>query len=462
MNTAESRYKRLLRSIYHSPPGKLAWRLVSAVINHPGVRALIDKAQEGELRGSKTPPNKVLLPLVPPLDEPGEKAILCIVPFYGPDAASKYNDSVCRTFIDAGYKVDLIVYSRNNWRPRPKYCRDTFHICSRVDDYNRLRRNLAQAELDVHHIDDWCGQDLVQFVIALSRLRRYEFCLVSYVYLSGALDALPQHTTGLLLTHDVFTRRNSRIRESGGEDSVYFFSTTAEEEARGLARADLVLAITDKEADFFRTDLGIANVLTFPYLPGPAGTASQGSSRHSPLRVGYLASSHRPNITAINGFIEASADLGGFELLIAGSICGELERKNYPQHVRLLGFVDSLESFYSQCDLIINPDQLASGQKIKCVEALAHGLPLICTRESSQGIGATSHFHLAASWEELAQILRAAIEQPATLEEIRQESASLYTGYMQRYRNVSDIERYEQLHAQRLANQGDPALCPAP
>jgi hypothetical protein len=58
--------------------------------------------------------------------------------------------------------------------------------------------------------------------------------------------------------------------------------------------------------------------------------------------------------------------------------------------------------FHEKCDVIVNPDMLQSGRKIKCVEALSFSKPLICTTAASGGLTARSPFHRARKPEECA------------------------------------------------------------
>ena len=65
--------------------------------------------------------------------------------------------------------------------------------------------------------------------------------------------------------------------------------------------------------------------------------------------------------------------------------------------------IDDLNVLYGRkADLIINPVQLGGGLKIKNVEALANGLPLITTPEGANGLedGINNAFLLANTTEE--------------------------------------------------------------
>ena len=55
--------------------------------------------------------------------------------------------------------------------------------------------------------------------------------------------------------------------------------------------------------------------------------------------------------------------------------------------IRLLGHVENLAEFYNSVDVVINPVEFGTGLKIKSVEGLAFGKPLITTPEGVVGLG---------------------------------------------------------------------------
>lgn len=72
-------------------------------------------------------------------------------------------------------------------------------------------------------------------------------------------------------------------------------------------------------------------------------------------------------------------------LIIGGTVCEKIPEDRYP-NIRLLGRVDSLENFYQQGDVVINPVFQGTGLKIKTFEALSYGKVVIVHPHSSKGI----------------------------------------------------------------------------
>ena len=98
-----------------------------------------------------------------------------------------------------------------------------------------------------------------------------------------------------------------------------------------------------------------------------------------------------------------------------------------------MGIIDSLDEFYSQYDVYINPDVMESGLKIKTVEAFSYGRPVICTKEASTGIDVEKEYHQAGSIEEVAEIAKKCINNPELLAEMADESKRVYDAFYAEY-----------------------------
>ncbi|MGL6077826.1 glycosyltransferase [Methyloversatilis discipulorum] len=115
--------------------------------------------------------------------------------------------------------------------------------------------------------------------------------------------------------------------------------------------------------------------------------------------VGYAASQWVANRHGLQWFIDdvwpaLSAERA--ELQVAGHIAALLPQP-LPEGIHARGFVPDIEALWSGVDVAINPVRWGSGLKIKTVEALAAGLPLVSTREGARGLedGAGEAFLLA-------------------------------------------------------------------
>jgi glycosyltransferase involved in cell wall biosynthesis len=288
----------------------------------------------------------------------------------------------------------------------------------------------------------------------MTRRLAVDVVVVNYVFLSEALVDIDPALVKIIITHDVFTDRQT-IR---GGTATPGIPLTAQQESMGLSRADLLVAITDDDRRFFAGRLNQPDVITLPFIPRfQPLRPREGSGAGSVLTVGFLGSAHWPNISAIRAFIAAGNEQAGFSLLIGGKVCDSLRHAALPGYVQLLGRQLSVEWFYRRCHLIVNPDMFQSGQKVKTVEALAYGMPLICTLTAASGLPSTSRYHQAESADACFHLVEEIVRQPERLELLRQESITLYRNLREHYLESSGgglIGAVERKRAVKLMKPG--------
>jgi hypothetical protein len=104
--------------------------------------------------------------------------------------------------------------------------------------------------------------------------------------------------------------------------------------------------------------------------------------------IGYGASQFVANQHGLRWFLDAVwPQLGAarVSLEVAGHVASMLPRPP-PDGIRVRGFVPRIDDLWAGLDIAINPVRWGSGLKIKTVEALAAGLPLVTTREGARGL----------------------------------------------------------------------------
>jgi len=294
--------------------------------------------------------------------------------------------------------------------------------------YDRGRE--APSLGDTFALDDWFPPEVEAAIAGLAASETYDLVLVEYVFLSRALELFPASALKVLDTHDVFADRHRRLEALGLP--VGFFHTTAEEEARGLSRADLVLAIQDDERRHFE-EVTEARVVTLGHMPAlaPAGPAP-----HEGMRIGYIGSGNPLNGHALEGFLGA---LDGAALARLGAsfrVAGGASRYAGPARpgVVPVGGVRDPADFYGTLDLVVNPHEGGTGLKIKTVEALAQGRPVIGTAEAFRGLGARAAFHAAPDAAATAALALRWAREPRFRREVARESAALAGRYAREVR----------------------------
>jgi glycosyltransferase involved in cell wall biosynthesis len=213
--------------------------------------------------------------------------------------------------------------------------------------------------------------------------RHFDTCIFEYAFLSFLIPLIPAGTRIMLDTHEVVSLgipERNRKGYGGPSDEI-----TWEQELRLYDLYDKVLLIQADEYQKVMEALGREKVLLVPHPP----RFCKRDLRSQVRIIGYVASEYGPNIDSINWYLRNVWPLLSGEdwlLSIYGNI-GPRLNTNGLRNVHIRGFVPDLNAIYEEADLIINPILYGAGLKIKNVEAMANGLPLITTSHGAAGIG---------------------------------------------------------------------------
>ncbi|WP_135466270.1 glycosyltransferase family protein [Crenalkalicoccus roseus] len=315
---------------------------------------------------------------------------------------------------DQGNAARLVAFGQE-MAARGILCEFLYHTLEGLQDAQREAMAAFWPVLHLHHapplpeprfpgawgLDDWCPEGLVERVAVLQRRRRYDAVVVNYVWMSRALEGAGE-ALRILDTHDVFGDRHHAARAEGLDPSWFF--TTPEEEARGLARAELVLAIQAEEAAVLRAR-GARAVLTLGHAPPPPFLAEAGAPPAPRASFGYLGSANPWNTGSVRALDAALAEAPELDWLLAGSI---LRRRDLRLRSRplLLDPLPEAAAFYRAVGCVVNPMTGGTGLKIKTVEALMHGRPVLGTRDAFAGLPAEHPGHRAADVPALVALMR--------------------------------------------------------
>jgi hypothetical protein len=235
----------------------------------------------------------------------------------------------------------------------------------------------------------------------------------------------------------VFTDRQERIRNVPARRR--WFTTTRDDEAAALARADVVLAIQEDEAAYFR-GLTSRYVVTVGHV---ADRAKQAGEPAGPPSVVMVSSSNPINLHGLSVFLERTWPLVLDEVpearfRLVGKIC-DIATTPWPGLERL-GFIEHTDFAYEQGHVVLNPVLEGTGLPTKSVEAMLHGKALVTTPCGARGItdGAGSAFLVGETSRDLARCLvRLLVDTQA-----RKELSAAALRYAQRYnrRQVQNLE----------------------
>ena len=259
----------------------------------------------------------------------------------------------------------------------------------------RVAARLAPAWRYNLPLDAWFDERVLPPLAALQAAERFDAVLVEYVFMSRALEAFPDPVLRLIDTHDAFADRFRTFLDSGREPD--WFSTSRDEEARGLRRAHAVLAIQDGERQVFEQASGVPTV-TVGHLVDERCLYSEAAASADGARLLFVGSGNPVNVASVQHFIAKVLPRirdrqPTARVVLAGRICQAVRPG---PGLELMGELDDLAAAYRSATLVVAPMQFGTGLNIKVIEALGHGMPLVATPNAVKGIDTSARSFVVA------------------------------------------------------------------
>lgn len=272
-------------------------------------------------------------------------------------------------------------------------------------------------------LDDWCSDVLCDRVAEVVATHGYDAVIVNYVWMSRVLDRI-SGPLKILDTHDLFGGRRE-VAESAGIEPRWFF-TTVEEENRGFGRADIVLGIQSNESRKIAVRAsGTTLTVGHPIDPHCLATPSRAPYH---FKFGYIGSGNPFNVACVKALDFAIAQSGEIEWTIAGTISKRLP--DLRSHPFRMGIVDSVVEFYADVECVLNPMLGGTGLKIKTIEALAFGKPIIGTIDAFEGIETDHELHQLADCDAFADAMREYERSESLSRDLQKATYRVYANYM--------------------------------
>jgi O-antigen biosynthesis protein len=203
--------------------------------------------------------------------------------------------------------------------------------------------------------------------------------------------------------------------------------------------ADHVVCIADEELDICRSwrDGGVE--LLRPIQRNIAATSTPFDKRRDIVFVaGWLAGPRSPNVSALQWFAANVLPLviyavPGIRLKVAGAEPPVEARNIDSSYIDFLGFVPKIADLYGGALVAIAPILFGAGVKIKALESMQHGGPVVATRIGAEGLGDDIHsvIDVTDDAEEFADRIVALVNDAALWNQ-RRDSIANYLSFLEK------------------------------
>ncbi len=258
-------------------------------------------------------------------------------------------------------------------------------------------------------------------------LDREDFDVVQleYTHLAHLMPAPVPGLLRVLVEHDVSfvsLRRAQATAESTAARVAYWFDwmRMLRYELAAVEYADLVLTMSETDREILERYVNVGHV-----VPIPNGVdcrafpfATDGRAPGSILFVGFFR--HEPNVEAVRYFCRAvlprvRARIPHARFRVVGAYPPEVIRRLADDPaIEVTGRVDDIAAYYRSSAVFVAPVLHGSGTRLKILEAMASGCPVVSTTIGAEGLGTRSGVELvlADSPDAMADAIIRLLEDP--------------------------------------------------
>lgn len=215
--------------------------------------------------------------------------------------------------------------------------------------------------------------------------RRIEEVDYDYIYFdfSQTFAYVPylRHPNKILMSHDVIAQKYSRMK-------TYLRPWAVASEKSLLNRGGVIFTFSEKDSSLLKTLYNIDSYHTTFFLNENVIRAIP--NEDTDYFVFFGAWGREENLDGLKWFLDNVYDSVPksikFKIIGGGLTCAQRERIKKLPNVEYLGFVDNPYPTIANAKAEIAPLHMGAGVKVKCVEALGCGTPVIGTEIAFEGI----------------------------------------------------------------------------
>ncbi len=248
--------------------------------------------------------------------------------------------------------------------------------------FSRIKRRFGY---EYDKFPDHTYSNLKRLLQSILNEKQYDFLFISSVYWGNLIKDLKANTETVLAMEDFMTI--NLYEKKGRTSSIGNF---IDEEVVRINGFDKVICISRDEMQFFDR---FCHKPEFHYIPHSLPVNSNSFSDRKTIDVLFIGSKNPFNRDGIKWFFEDVYPLLDSSIKI--SIIGHVNSyflgypRKYP-NVKFIEFAEQLEEFYTGTRLTICPMLGGTGQKIKIIESLSFGVPVVATPKAITGLGTLS------------------------------------------------------------------------
>jgi len=279
------------------------------------------------------------------------------------------------------YDIDLIYFKYNE---HPLELNNNIHVLLAVS--NSIWTKAANI-LKLLFIHPFFTARFNLSIVRLLKRKSKDYDIVYFDFSQIFVYSLfVNHPHKIMMCHDIITQKYLRYKNSGLNISFSFVKTS---EKALLKHANEIFCFSQKDAELAKAFFNLKIEPVSFYIDKSLSELSYDDIEFNNSYVLYAAWNRKENEEGLKWFIENILPfIDNTNILIMGPSLSEviLKKISLYRNVKHMGFVDNPYSVLMQSKALLAPIFNGAGVKVKVIESLATGTPVIGTNIAFEGI----------------------------------------------------------------------------
>ncbi len=388
-------------------------------------------------------------------------------PFPGIDGGCIAMGKVTRGLLEAGQQVRILTAETHKHPFQPEQIpedilRDTgieaIPVNTRLDPVDAFANLITQ---DPYNVSRFFSPDMDIRLVELLQTEAFDVIHLESLFMTPYIDTIRKFSDARVIFRSHNLEYMIWQRMAQGESNLAkrtYFKLLSRQlrdyERRVLGRMDGIASISKEDAQRYR-NLGCdVPIRTIPFGMDIEGAKLNGKDAPSPLRLFHLGSMDwLPNREGVDWLLNEVWPLllekqPEATLYLAGRNMPEEFFERDIRNVHVLGEVTEALSFMNEHGIMLVPILSGSGIRVKIIEGMALGKPIVSTRVGAAGIEYTDreNIMIGDSPSEFAESINELVETPRLRDHIGRQARTLVEEKYDDRRIISQlIELYKEL-----------------
>ncbi len=242
----------------------------------------------------------------------------------------------------------------------------------------RIKRTIHET-----YLQDWASDGVQRLFTDILKDNQYDSIVIFYTYLANLLKNREINAKKIYFMEDSMFLQQYSWDEQGYEKAGITLGKLMDEELERIHYFDEIFCISNDEKIFYEK-ITRRQMDFFPHLlPGVKKVTSDVADRK--WDVFFIGFDNPFNVEGLNWFLEEVYPLlnVNLKILLVGSATKKIN-VTY-SNVDVIPFAPNLDEIFENVKVSICPMFRGTGMKVKVVESMAKGLPVVCNERGVDG-----------------------------------------------------------------------------